>query len=123
MVLRFTPPANSAAEAFCATTGVSFARCKSIRLRLNLHGATLGIGQRRDESALYLDQNGWRYVALAAYVHQRSNQWQIITIPLNAFVGADNARFNRAAPFSRIGFRFWMVKGGAMIDVHDLACI
>jgi hypothetical protein len=92
-------PAGGSVEAWKNVSGAVLASCTGIRLTVNLNSATL-LGS--DASALYLDQGGWKYISLSSYVTQGQSGWQTVNVPLSAFSG-----FNKAAAFSRLGFRFW----------------
>jgi hypothetical protein len=109
--LRFTPPVDGAAEAWYDVNKPELAEYDAIRLRINTHGAAL-LGN--DASALYLDQDDWKFVALAEY-DVTQNDWQPITIPISAFEG-----FNKDATFVRFGFRFWTDTPNTTIDVDDI---
>jgi murein DD-endopeptidase MepM/ murein hydrolase activator NlpD len=109
--LRLQPPAGGAAEASRATNLV-LAPYGSVQLRVNTNGASL-LGN--DASALYLDQGGWKYVALADYMTSGSSVWQTVSIPLSAFTGLDPA-----SPVDSVGFRMWQSDSGVQVDIDDI---
>lgn len=109
--LRFTPQAESAAEASRNTIGERLSAYRAISVRVNLNGGTLLDG---DASALFLNQNGWKYVSLSNYVVQGSSAWQTATVPLVDFAG-----FDPTQSFDSIGMRFW-VPVNSTIDVDDI---
>lgn len=111
-IIRFTPAAQSSAEASKNVGTAALSGFDTITLRINLHGATL-LGN--DASALYLDQNGgWKYVSLSNYVNNGLDGWQTVSVPLTDFQG-----FDQTASFDRLGLRFW-VSNDSMIDVDDI---
>ncbi|GAB1821035.1 hypothetical protein [Herbidospora sp. RD11066] len=62
-----------------------------LRITYNLHGMWLNEGERKDESALILDQPNWFVVSLANYGQNGSADRQTVDIPLTAFVGLPDA--------------------------------
>jgi hypothetical protein len=110
--MRFTPAAQSAAEASKDVEVPALAAYNTIMAQINLHGATL-LGN--DASALYLDQNGgWKYVSLSNYVQQGLDGWQTVTVSLGDFQD-----FDQTSSFDRLGFRFW-VSSASTVDVGTI---
>ena len=120
-VLRFNPPDQGPAEAYKYIGSAALSKFRGISLRINLHGATLVApsddSNYQTASALYLDQNGWKFVGLYNYIKNSYDGWQNVYIPLTDFTG-----FDKAASFSRLGFRFWLYKAGT-IDVDDITFV
>lgn len=114
--LRFNPPDQGPAEAYKNVGSAALSNFREIFLRINLHGATLvtpsNDSNYQTASALYLDQNGWRFVGLYNYIKNSYDGWQNVYVPLTDFIG-----FDKAASFSRLGFRFWLYKAGT-IDIN-----
>ncbi len=120
-ILRFNPPDKGPAEAYKQVNSAVLSRFRKISLRINLHGASL-VAPTNDPnyqtaSALYLDQNGWKFVGLYNFIKNSYDGWQNVEIPLTVFIG-----FDKNASFSRLGFRFWLYKAGT-IDVDDIAFV
>jgi hypothetical protein len=111
---RFTPPSGSSAESARQVTSAALTNYTAISVRINTHGASL-LGN--DASALYLNQGGWKYVALSNYIQQGLHGWQTVEIPLTDFLG-----FNKANAFSQLGFRFWVI-GASTIDIDEIVFI
>jgi hypothetical protein len=110
--MRFTPAAQSSAEASKNVGVPALSAYNTIMVQINLHGVTL-LGN--DASALYLDQGGsWKYVSLSNYVQQGLDGWQTATVPLSDFQG-----FDQTASFDHLGFRFW-VPSASTIDVGTI---
>lgn len=73
---------------------------QSITLTLNLHGLCAGTG---DESAIIVDQEGWKYVSLNEYGQKCKDGIQSVTIPLSDFPNLDTS-----APLTgSFHVRFW----------------
>jgi hypothetical protein len=110
--MRFTPAAQSSAEASKDVGVPALSAYNTIMVQINLHGATL-LGN--DASALYLDQGGsWKYVSLSNYVQQGLDGWQTATVSLRDFQG-----FDQTSSFDRLGFRFW-VSSSSTIDLGTI---
>lgn len=117
-ILRFNPPNQGPAEAYKNVGTAALSKFSGISLRINLHGATL-VAPSDDPnyqtaSALYLNQNGWKFVGLYDYIKNSYDGWQNVYIPLMDFKG-----FDKEASFSTLGFRFWLYKAGT-IDITDI---
>lgn len=111
-IIRFTPAAQSAAEASKNVGTPALSAYNTITVQINLHGATL-LGN--DASALYLDQGGsWKYISLSDYVQQGLDGWQTAIVPVSNFQG-----FDQTTAFDRLGFRFW-VSSDSTIDVGTI---
>ncbi len=119
--IRFNPPDQGPAEAYKNVSSPALSKIRWISLRINLHGATLVApsddSNYRTASALYLDQNGWKFVGLYNSIKNSYDGWQNVKIPLTDFTG-----FDKAASFSRLGFCFWLYKAGT-IDVDDITFV
>lgn len=97
---------------------LSLAGCTGIQLRINLHGVRLD--ESNKNSALYLDQNGWKYVSLADYLNQGSTIWQNThVIPLKNFSGDDGAVLDTGRLITAMGIQFWLDRQ-ASVDVADI---
>jgi len=107
-----------------------------LRVVIDIHGRTYGVGDRYDESAIIIDQppGSWKVVSVVSYKNERGEEMngkdgkQIVYIPLSDFIGVDQkgipdgTRLNLGIPAGPIHARFWN-KEDFIVEIYGIvAC-
>jgi hypothetical protein len=108
----------------------------TLKVVVDIHGKTYGVGARYDESAIIIDQPGgsWKVVSIAWYKNDKGkdvngvNGKQTFYVPLTDFIGLDdkgnlnNTSLNLASPAGPLHFRFWNLND-FVVDIYSVvAC-
>jgi PKD repeat protein len=112
--MRFTPPAGGASEASTNLSGTLLKDYADVCLRVNPRDQVLGGG---DSSALYFQQDGWRFVAIRDFVPAGATGWTSLCIPLARFPG-----LKLDAPVAGMGIRVWMPVAST-VDFDDIRLV